>query len=168
MADVLPMFFLVAAGLSLSLMLLALWHSLRAVLSPGDAAGVLRSVTNTRRDALLHEKNELLATLRELRSEHELGKLSDADFAELDNRHRARAREVLRELDEEIEPLRAQARAIIEAALGAGSKQPVAIAPHDATLCPACGTTNDADAVFCKKCGKKRADDASTSTESGT
>jgi hypothetical protein len=158
MADVLPMFFLVAAGLALSLMLLALWHSLRAVLSPGDAAGVLRSVTNTRRDALLHEKNELLATLRELRSEHELGKLSDADFAELDSRHRARAREVLRELDEEIEPLRAQARAIIEAALGAGTTQPLASpgAWRDATVCPACGTTNDADAVFCKKCGTKR------------
>jgi len=158
MADVLPMFFLVAAGLALSLMLLALWHSLRAVLSPGDAAGVLRSVTNTRRDALLHEKNELLATLRELRSEHELGKLSDGDFAELDNRHRARAREVLRELDEEIEPLRAQARAIIEAALGAGNKPPIVSAGawRDATVCPACGTTNDADAVFCKKCGTKR------------
>jgi hypothetical protein len=153
MVDVLPIFFLLAAGLSLTLCLFALWQSIAGVLSPGDAGHMLRREMNAPREALLHEKSELLHTLRELRSEHELGKISDADFHELDQRHRARAREVLRELDEEIEPLRAQARAMIEAALGAASTERV-VAPSNGA-CGQCGTANDADAVFCKKCGTK-------------
>lgn len=105
----------------------------------------------------MREKQELLGTIRELRSEHELGKVSDADFSQLEQRCRARARDVLRELDAQIEPHRDEARVLIEAALGksakaASSASATAAASH---ACPKCSASNDVDAVFCKKCGTR-------------
>lgn len=117
MADVLPMFFAIGVGLCLTLMLLALWSSLRGLFAhgqegPRDVAG-----ESSARTALLREKDELLNAIRELRFEHELGKVSDGDFQRLDQRYRTRAREVLRELDEQLAPYRPRARALLEQAL---------------------------------------------------
>ena len=159
MIDVLPTFFLVATGLCLSLTLLALWISVRGVLIDRHEPPSMSSNTVGMREALLQEKHSLLVALRELRSERDLGKVSEADFHDLELRHRERAREVLRELDEEVEPMRAKARALIDAALGASTAEPAIMpkaAPQSqATQCPACQVSNDADAVFCKKCGSR-------------
>src|SRR5688500_3783774 len=104
MANALPMVFVVAAGVCLSLVLLWLWHSLRGLLIRDDAAGTMPHAAD--RERLLHEKQELLTAIRDVRQEHDLGKVSDADFARLEQGYRGRARDVLRELEEQLGPYR--------------------------------------------------------------
>lgn len=163
MADALPMVFVIAAGLCLSLVLLALWHSLRGLLVRGGGpVGSAPRIAN--RERLLHEKQELLTAIRDVRQEHDLGKVSDADFARLEQGYRARAREVLRELEEQLSPYRASAEQLIEKALGgalpatsSAVASPAVEAPPvlASGVCSRCKTSNDRDAVFCKKCGER-------------
>lgn len=48
---------------------------------------------------LLFERESLLAALRDIRFDHEMDKLSEDDFSTLDARYRARAVDVLKQLD---------------------------------------------------------------------
>ncbi len=48
---------------------------------------------------LLFEREAALLAIRDLQLDHDMGKLSDDDFAELDARYRAHAIEILKELD---------------------------------------------------------------------
>lgn len=171
MANALPMFFVIAGGLCLCLVLLAFWNSLRSLLIRGGGAG--STPREAHRAQLLHEKQELLTAIRDVRLEHELGKVSDEDFARLEQQYRARARDVLRELDEQLAPHRAVARQLLGQALGgalpaspvaavaAAGPAPAAVgAPETQTAaapgdCARCHTANDPDAVFCKKCGER-------------
>jgi ribosomal protein L40E len=160
MSSSLPIFFVVAAGLCLSLVLFMLWQSLRFVLSRDEVASFARAPRHATREALLREKQELLATIRELRSEHELGKLSDADYEQLEQSQRIRARAVLRELDQQIAPHRERAGVLLEQAVVAVSppSRPSAErvqADNGRLQCESCGAGNDPDAVFCKKCGAR-------------
>jgi hypothetical protein len=167
MAALLPIVFAVAGGVCLVLVLLAAWQSVRSLLGAAEGpTGEAGSGGEPARRELLREKETLLGAIRELRFERDLGKVSEADLAQLEGRYRGRAREVLRQLDEEIEPHRDAARALIEAARGQGAAgtPDAAVAakaePADPTagtvpVCGACGTHNEADASFCKKCGGK-------------
>jgi hypothetical protein len=161
MASVLPIFFVIAAGLCLSLVLLALWQSLRQLLIGRPAAQVAAAPRDPKREGLLREKQELLTAIRDVRFEHELGKVSDADFERLEQRYRARARDVLRELDEQIAPYRDEARALLQRAIGSQAPEPDTSkrAPEplaaSAVACAQCGAGNDSDALFCKKCGAR-------------
>lgn len=186
MADLLPVLLVIAVGMGLTLVLLALWHSLRGLLAHvGDSVARVPAASAARA-ALVREKEELLGAIRELRFEHELGKVSQADFERLEQRYRARARDVLRELDQQVEPYRARARSLLDQAIAAaartdaapasGEKSPAgssagaaaavpaggsAPAPKGASAaCVQCGTGNDADALFCKKCGQRMRDEA--------
>jgi hypothetical protein len=178
MGDVLPTLLVIAVGLCLSLVLLALWQSLRGLLAHVQDGPARAPAASAARAALQHEKDELLAAIRELRFEHELGKVSAADFARLEQRYRTRARDVLRELDEQIAPHRARAAQLLEQALASGAAAEVAasqaatrepgaaatgaaapVSAHRAASCAQCGTENDADALFCKKCGRRMRDE---------
>jgi hypothetical protein len=165
MASALPMFFVVAAGLCLSLVLLAFWQSLRLVLLDRNHVPAPRKPRNAARQALLREKQDLLNAIRDVRSEHELGKLSDGDREQFEQRYRARAREVLRELDEQIAAYRDRARSLLEEAIATASSPSSASASPAATTrasCPQCAVSNDGDAVFCKKCGTRLRVEASS------
>jgi hypothetical protein len=168
-ADLLPVLFVIAAGLCLTLVLFTLWHSLRGLLAHVHDTAARVPAASASRAALVREKDELLAAIRELRFEHELGKVSQADFERLEQRYRTRAREVLRELDEQIEPYRARAGALLEQALAGAPVADAAVAPppasappasHAAPACIQCGTGNDPDALFCKKCGRRMREEA--------
>jgi hypothetical protein len=168
MADVLPTLMAIAVGLCLSFVLLALWQSLRGLLAHVQEGPALTPAASASRAALLHEKDELLAAIRELRFEHELGKVSAADFARLEQRYRARAREVLQELDEQIAPHRARAAQLLDQALAGGTTvtgatasvpEPVPEPTQSSPACVQCGSSNDADATFCKKCGRRLRDE---------
>lgn len=166
MAQLLPTFFVAAAATCLLLVLLALWHSLRQVFAgeSGDRS-LPRASLNEAQQALVHEKDELLAAIRELRFEHELGKINEADLQRFEQRYRARARDVLRMLDEQLEPHRKEAQALIDRALAAGpvakneAKPSAEEAPAKTdsarATCPSCSASNEPDAVFCKKCGAR-------------
>ena len=94
------------------------------------------------REELLREKSLVLRSLKELEFDKHMGKVSDADYAEISGRLRARALALMADLDRTPEDVPAAAAVRPPAALG-----------DTATTCAACGTTNDPDAKFCKQCG---------------
>jgi hypothetical protein len=104
------------------------------------------------RAALEREKALALRSIKELEFDRAMGKVSDKDFAEMSGRLRSRAARLIRQLDAGA-GYREQIEREIEkriGAAGAGStKQDPAYA-----LCASCSTKNDADARFCKGCGK--------------
>ncbi|MDD9969315.1 MAG: zinc ribbon domain-containing protein [Myxococcales bacterium] len=177
MDHVLPPVFIAIAALCLSFGLYAIWQSLRGLFEA--RATPARVAARSEREKLVEQKGSLLRALKELRFEHELGKISDQDFEALDARYRAQAKKVLRALDAQLGDFRRQAASLIEAELreaGAdGSSNEALRVPASgveevadavaarASACPACGVKNDADAVFCKKCGQRVAPDTTSS-----
>jgi hypothetical protein len=170
----------VASGTLLSAIGL-LWTSVRTLSGDAPLATDFEVLAARRHgvDALLERKTELLHTLRDLESEHELGKMDDADYAMLVARFRDEAKSVMRQMDVEVAPLREQAERVAGdylkrqglgpqgdgapvAAGGATADEPrsPAMETADATAnkseratCGACGISNEVDASFCKQCG---------------
>jgi hypothetical protein len=95
-------------------------------------------------EELLREKALVLRSIKELEFDKAMGKISEADFAEISSRLRARALALMADLD----------RAPVATApkrRPAPASEPVVAA--SSRSCAACGTVNDADARFCKSCG---------------
>ena len=110
----------------------------------------LAVATGRRRKELEREKTSLMKALKELEFDHEMRKVSDADFAEIGGVYRTRAIRVMRQLDEQ----KVDYAALIEEELWrkrGAPKKPALVVPG----CPQCGARNDADAVFCKKCAHR-------------
>ncbi|HVQ41448.1 MAG TPA: zinc ribbon domain-containing protein [Vicinamibacterales bacterium] len=91
---------------------------------------------------LLREKSLALRSIKELEFDKAMGKVSDADFAEISSRLRARALSLMAELDR---------TPVASAAKRASAPAPAAAATTRS--CASCGTVNDTDARFCKNCG---------------
>jgi rRNA maturation endonuclease Nob1 len=167
MPNLLPTLFIIFGACALVVTLYWLWQSLRQTFAHVEEAQVATETTSSARAALLAEKQSLLVALKDLESERDNGKLSEADFSELNARYRARARSVLKALDTQLAPHREAAKALLRGAAsadaGMGADKPVksAKAATAATsdlatrTCGSCSTVNDADAAFCKKCGAK-------------
>lgn len=181
MAQALPLILAAFAGFALVSVLTALWQSMRVVLQGASAEQNTTRSTKTAdsqkartaaREALVREKNNLLQAIRDVRFEHDLGKISDADLERLDAQYRVRARAVLSELDAQIAPYRDKARALLGVSEAGASVAAVTVEPapkldlepalklepeRATSACPGCSTINDTDAVFCKKCGARMA-----------
>lgn len=138
--------------------------------------------TGRRRKELEREKGALLKALKELEFDHQMGKVSDKDFADIGAQYRARAIRVMRQLDEggqqyealiarelatrlkKPAPVSEPAPAGSAAAATAGTATTAPVASVDGRItCKSCGTNNDDDAEFCKKCGARL-----TATEAST
>jgi hypothetical protein len=100
------------------------------------------------RAALEREKALTLRSIKELEFDHAMGKLSEADFAEMGARLRGKAAGLIRRLDDGTS-YRVQIEQELERRVG----PPVARAIVTPGLCSACGTANGGDARFCKQCG---------------
>lgn len=118
MADFLPWLFIITAVAALLAGLGSLWLSLTLALSDEATGGARVRLTNDARLALLTEKEALLQEIRDVAFEHDAGKLSDADYEELNAKLRAEARHVLHELDAGAEGFRERAEALIAEKLG--------------------------------------------------
>lgn len=108
-----PALFFAISSVAVIAALVAIWNSLRVAL--GGGPGV---VIETARDlpdhaALVEEKNSLLRAIKDLEYEHAVGKISDADHHRLDRAYRARAKQVLAQLDRDVKPLYAQAEKLV-------------------------------------------------------
>jgi hypothetical protein len=97
------------------------------------------------RAALEREKTLVLRAIKDLEFDRAMGKVSEKDFAEMGARLRTRAAGLMRQLDRG-----AGYRDQIERELARRVPQ----APRRPAAC-ACGTDNDADARFCKNCGRQ-------------
>ena len=118
MGDFLPWFFVISAVFAILGGLVSLWVSLALTLSKEAPSGARAELTSDARLALLTEKEALLQEIRDVAFEHDAGKLSDADYEELNAKLRAQARHVLQELDAGAEGFRDQAEALIAERLG--------------------------------------------------
>ena len=98
------------------------------------------------RAVLERDKALVLRSIKELEFDRAMGKVSEKDFAEMSGRLRGRAARLMRQLDAGA-GYREQIQREIEKRLG---KAPAVVSG----VCPSCGTKNDADARFCKGCGK--------------
>ncbi len=119
MSSVIPGFFVALGAAALLAALFFLWQSLRAAFGVVTLGGA--EALDLERARLLERKAALLDGLSDLRFEHDAGKIDAADFAVVDAQLREEAKDVLKALDGELEPYRAQADAIIEAYLAGNS-----------------------------------------------
>lgn len=114
---------------------------------------------------LEREKALVLRSIKELEFDRAMGKVSQKDFDEMAGRLRARAIMLMKQVDAG----GAGYRELIERELqvrltarGAGATDPVAAKAEDtataAPRCRSCGTDNDHDAAFCKRCGTSLAE----------
>ena len=95
-------------------------------------------------EELLREKALVLRSIKELEFDKAMGKVGEADFAEISSRLRARALSLMADLD------RAPAPPVTKRP---STPAPGPAAATSARACAACGTVNDTDARFCKNCG---------------
>ena len=121
--------------------------------------------------AIEREKALVLRSIKELEFDRAMGKVSPRDFDEMSGRLRARAIMLMKQVDagssgyRELIERELQHRLKTRAVQGAGSApgpdpaEPgagaaeIAALPGAARACTACGTANDHDAAFCKRCG---------------
>jgi hypothetical protein len=134
----------------------------------GDASAMAAEggLSERARAVLAREKALVLRALKDLEFDRSMGKVSQADFEEMAARLRTRALSLMKQLDDDGTGYRTiierelNARLTARAAAGRLAGQPVEPEPAPVAstegLC-SCGTPNDADAHFCKRCGTKLA-----------
>jgi hypothetical protein len=126
---------------------LAVLRALRPLVSAEEESTSM--VGQRTKVALEREKMLTLRSIKELEFDRAMGKLSDADWAEMSGRLRARASRLMRQLD-----AGSGYRERIERDLAKRLGAPVA-PPSGERACASCQVENDADARFCKACGQR-------------
>jgi len=135
-------------------------HSLFRMLSPlvsDDIGEDATMVAGRTRAALERDKMLALRAIKELEFDRAMGKIAEGDFDIMRDRLRTRAIRLITQLDGA-----AVYREMIERDLAArvpSESEAAVVHPAPATTpggptCIECGTTNDADARFCKGCGR--------------
>ena len=136
----------------------AVYRTLSPLVSDEAPLTAGEPLTESMRAVLEREKMLTLRSIKELEFDRAMGKVSSKDFEEMAGRLRARAMSLMKQLDAESHGY----RELIERELTARVRR----APHaDAALAAAaattsgiscqCGTSNDPDAAFCKRCGSR-------------
>jgi hypothetical protein len=133
------------------------------VLSPlvGDASRTaVEPMSERARHVLEREKALALRSIKELEFDRAMGKLSQADFDEMAGRLRARALGLMKQLEQDGAGYRSIIEREVSGRLAAqtverqASQEPSSPIAQMSGHC-ACGTMNDPDALFCKRCGTK-------------
>lgn len=143
------------------------WASLRVLSGDAPLSPELEALDASAHevDQLAVRKRMLLRALKDLDNERALGKLDAEDHDALASTYRAELKDVLRRMDESLAPYRKKAEELAASYLAdqggaapakAVTKVETPREPATATrqACSACGTSNEPDARFCKKCGK--------------
>ncbi len=154
---------IIAAGLAA-----AGFYRMLSPLAAPDVTMFNEPLSERARAALEREKMLVLRSIKELEFDRSMGKLSTKDFDEMSARLRTRAMTLMKQLDEGAGGYRELIERELRARLaGAGVRDPgsdlassgvrsAEAATATATgTCAACGTANDQDAAFCKRCGGK-------------
>lgn len=110
-------------------------------------------------EAIEREKMLVLRSIKELEFDRAMGKVSESDFAEMDDRLRRRAIGLMRQLDAGETDYRQMVLRDVEARLAkkkASSPLMETEVVEEVDLrCFTCDVVNESDAKFCKSCGKK-------------
>jgi hypothetical protein len=148
-----------AAGLAA----VAFYRTIAPLVSPGSEEEQEPMSARLRND-LEREKALTLRSIKELEFDRAMGKVSNQDFEVMADRLRGRALGIMKQLDagdsvyrQAIEKELAARIATTDPKVRPGSQRAAksdADVRRSATTCT-CGTANDADARFCKKCGRE-------------
>jgi hypothetical protein len=170
-----PLVMVGLGGLTLVLSAVALWRVVDP-LARAEAPAAEAPRAPQRIKELEREKQLVLKAIKEIELDFQMRKLAEADYRAMIERYRARAmrliseieagdnyRELIeRELKDRLATMAAieehqmpQAAAALSAAVAAATAVAPAVVPVRRAACGGCGTTNDEDAQFCKKCGAK-------------
>ena len=122
MESLLPFLFMAAAAVALLVSISFLWSSLRTLLGGEHELYVVQSGAVRRRMELLEEKEEVLKSLKDLEFERDVGKVSDEDFKRLEVEFRARAKRILRALDDDLKEHREKAQKLVASELKQAAK----------------------------------------------
>jgi hypothetical protein len=180
-----PGILVVASGALVSVIAF-LWASLRTLGGDAPLPEGLVAAGSARHDVSSADerKRRTLRALKDLEHEHAIGKIDDTDYEVISARYRETAKAILREMDFQVEPMRAKAEEIARAHLakkGLGAAGTAdgerAVVAKDAPApdstkkasaprlaCTSCATSNEPDATFCKKCGARLGAEASDAT----
>jgi hypothetical protein len=118
MERLLPFLFIAGSALGLLACISFLWSSLRHLFGADHTLYLAESAATQKRAELLTEKEIVLRSLKDLEFEREVGKLSDEDFKRVDAEFRARAKQILRALDDDLKEHKQKARALLAQELG--------------------------------------------------
>jgi hypothetical protein len=153
-----------AAGVLIGTIAL-LWASVRTLSGDAPLPEDLEALAARAHDvdALAERKNMLLRALKDMEHERAIGRVDAADYEAITADYRAQVKEIMKEMDADVAPRRARAEAIAKEFLAKkdlrtkdAEPPPPAKADGDRVRCATCGTSNEADAAFCKKCGAKQ------------
>ena len=146
-----PLVLLGMGGLALALCGMALYRVVDPLLRPEAAARAEAARAPVRLRELEREKQLVLKAIREIEHDYQMRRINDADHKALSERYRARALRLMRDIDagDDFASLIEQE---LKSRLAALESAPAGSAAE--TKCTGCGTVNDPDARFCKKCGK--------------
>jgi hypothetical protein len=169
-----PLIMVGLGGMTLALSGLALWRVIDPLTRP-EATLAREAQGRGRARELEREKQLVLKAIKEIELDYQMRKIADADYREMIERYRTRAMRLISEIDagdnfrELIERELKDRLAADRIAPAPAAKDAPALAAdtNDAAApakgetahnaCSGCGTTNDDDAQFCKKCGLKLA-----------
>ncbi len=115
----------------------------RALASLWSGAGDEEPLGIRQREVLQQEKALVLRAIKDLEFDFGMKKVSEADYADMLERLRARALLLMQQLERTPDVVPAQSRPADKA------RRPVGNA------CVRCGTRNEPDAKFCKQCGDR-------------
>lgn len=165
-----PLVMLGIGGVTLALAGLAAWRTLNPLVDPAAVERMTAPTEPGRIRDLQREKVSVLKAIKEVEADFQMRKISESDYEEMTQRYRNRALRIIRELEAgddvrgliELE-LKARLAKDDPASISASKSAPASRAPSAASVeapaavrsCAGCGTGNDADAEFCKKCGTK-------------
>jgi len=146
-----PLILLAMGGVTLGLCGLAMYRVIAPLLHPEASARAEASTTPVRIRELEREKQLVLKAIREIEHDFQMRRINDADYKAMSERYRARALRLMRDIDAG-DDFRSLIEQELKTRLAAADS--AAEAGPATPGCPDCGTVNDADAQFCKKCGK--------------
>lgn len=159
----LPTGLIVLGGGLLLLGVWNLWVSLQ--IFAGDRPGEDPEIDPGAPSNEQEQKAFLLRALQDLEFERSVGKIDDDDYELLRDQYRARARQALKsagpdrsrlnEAEKEVQAYLRQRRAAPPSKNQLDDLERIEDSPQDTFSCASCGTVNDPDARFCKRCGKK-------------
>jgi hypothetical protein len=129
-----------------------------------DASRLAERPSERARAALDREKTLVLRSIKELEFDRAMGKVSANDFDEMAGRLRARAMNLMKQLDAGgsgyAEAIERELNERLRNTRRAGSSDPAKTSLDPAKTkdaaarsCASCDTVNDPDAMFCKRCG---------------
>jgi hypothetical protein len=129
-----------------------LYRTLNPLVSEG-AGEEATMIAGRTRAALERDKMLTLRAIKDLEFDRAMGKVAEGDFGVMRDRLRARALRLITQLDGAT-AYREMIERDLAARLPAAPSEPPATTTPARGACAGCGATNEADARFCKMCGR--------------